>query len=132
MRSVDRKATMQLVANLFQKFQIKDFERRCEGTPCTRGMKVRARGGVFTLYREVSIGSGPPQPDDRIRFTQVSVHRYEISVLLHTGRWERTGMIGTLDELFGAVEATMQHVVRDWVKPAGETPSPSSPKRKRP
>jgi hypothetical protein len=131
LRSAAEGAKMDPMANIHQQFQIKDIEKRCEELPCTRGMKVRARGAAFTLYREVTIGDGPPQPDDRLRLTQVTVHRYEISVLLHNGRWERTGMVGTLDEVFPVIESTMQHVVRDWSMPAAETPSSGTGIRKR-
>lgn len=122
---------MQGMADLYQVLRIKEFEQRCEALPCTRGMKVRARGDAFTLYREVPAEGGPPLRDERIRFTRISVHRYEISVLLHTGRWERTGMVGILDDLFELIEATMQHVVRDWSRSKEETPSKSTKRRKR-
>ena len=82
---------------------------------CTRGLRMRFRGKATTLYREVTLEPGqPPGIDDRIRFTQVGRERYTLSVLLHTGRWERTPFVGSLDELVDVIASTMPHLVAPW------------------
>jgi uncharacterized protein (DUF58 family) len=94
------------------------FERELraliEGNPITKGMTVRARGSQIYLGREDPPGPFAGDPDDRVRFTRLGkTSRFGLSVLRHTGKWEKTPFSGSLDELVKIVCEAMQHLVAE-------------------
>lgn len=81
----------------------------------TAGVYVRARGKHLTLGREVP---GPdnekPEADNRVRLTHLGNGKFGLSVMRHTGKWEKTPFCGTLEELMDIMLDTMQHLLAPW------------------
>lgn len=85
-----------------------------DSTPITEGMTIRVHGSSFTLGRRDPDPGGrysSPEPDDRLRLTDLGRSRFALSVRRHTGRWEKTPFSGTLPQLLDTICATMQHLV---------------------
>jgi hypothetical protein len=81
----------------------------------TAGMYVRVHGDHLILGRQEPIGrDGHLENDDRVRLTQLSVSSYGLSVKRHTGRWERTPFVGTLEEMIDIILGCMQHLVAPY------------------
>jgi hypothetical protein len=81
--------------------------------PATEGMVVQVRGSSFILGRQDPDPNGPyssPEPDERLRLTDLGRSRFSLSVRRHTGRWEKTPFTGTLPQLVDAICATMPHI----------------------
>lgn len=57
-------------------------------------LHVKRRGKSLTLYSEDTDG-----PSDHARFTWLGGATWALSLPRHTGRWEKTPFMGTLDEL---------------------------------
>ena len=78
----------------------------------TAGMYVRVHGDHLILGRQEPMGpDNQPENNDRLRLTQLSASSYGLSVKRHTGRWERTPFIGTLEEMIDIILGCMQHLV---------------------
>jgi hypothetical protein len=81
----------------------------------TAGTYVRIHGNHLIIGRQERFGSNAElENDDRIRLTQLSSSRYELSVKRHTGRWERTPFSGTADEMLQVILECMQHLVAPY------------------
>ena len=80
----------------------------------TAGLLVRVRGKHLTLVREETGHGGEPEEDPRVRLTQLGGEQFGVSVLRHTGKWERTPFTGSIDEVVQILIETMQHLVADW------------------
>lgn len=81
----------------------------------TKGLYVKTRGEHLTLGRaETSPEDAERTSDDRIRLTHLGDSRFGLSVMRHTGRWEKTPFCGTLEEMVEVMLATMQHLVAAW------------------
>jgi hypothetical protein len=80
----------------------------------TAGLLVRVRGKQLTLVREEAGPGGEPEDDPRVRLTHLGGNQFGLSVLRHTGRWERTPFTGSIDEVVAIIVETMQHLVADW------------------
>ena len=80
----------------------------------TSGLLVRARGKQLTLVREDTGPAGEPEDDPRVRLTHLGGQQFGVSVLRHTGTWERTPFAGSIDEVVAIIVETMQHLVADW------------------
>ena len=81
----------------------------------TAGRYVRAHGDHLILGRREPIGpDGEMENDDRVRLTRLSACLYGLSVRRHTGRWERTPLSGTLEEMVDTVLGCMQHLVAPY------------------
>lgn len=80
-----------------------------ESNPVTAGLQVRVRGKILTLAREDEWGR-----DDRVRLTHLGSSQFGLSVMRHTGKWERTPFAGTVPELFEVISGPMQHLVSEW------------------
>lgn len=80
----------------------------------TAGLHVRVRGKNLTLVREETGPDGEPEDDPRARLTHLGGEQFGVSVLRHTGRWERTPFEGSIDEVVQIIIETMQHLVADW------------------
>ena len=86
-----------------------------EKSEITAGMYVRVRGDHLIAGRQEALGSdGGFEDTDRVRFTRLSSRTYGLSVLRHTGRWERTPFNGTLAEMVENVHGLMQHLVAPY------------------
>ena len=85
-----------------------------EQSKVTAGLLVRVRGKHLTLVREDVGLDGEPEDDPRARLTHLGGDQFGVSVMRHTGKWERTPFIGTIDDVVAIITDTMQHLVADW------------------
>ena len=86
-----------------------------EAHPPTAGMYVRVHGDNLILGRQERLGpNGQLENDDRVRLTHLSASSYGLSVKRHTGRWEPTPFMGTLEELVDVILGCMQHLVAPY------------------
>ena len=90
------------------------LEELLEQSKITAGLLVRVRGKNLTLVREEKGPGGEPEDDPRVRLTHLGGEQFGVSVLRHTGKWERTPFAGSLDEVVEIIIETMQHLVADW------------------
>ena len=73
------------------------------GLPHLRGRK---RGEL------VVIESGPKDdPIAHVRLRRETIHLWTLEVATHTGRWEKTGFRGTIDELLGVLVTELSWTV---------------------
>ena len=81
----------------------------------TAGMYVRVHGDHLILGRQEPMGpNNQVENDDRLRLTQLSASSYGLSVKRHTGRWEQTPFVGTLEEMTDIILGCMQHLVAPY------------------
>ena len=81
----------------------------------TRGLYVNVRGKQLILGRREEFGPDYPAEDnDRIRLTHLGGDSFGLSVLRHTGRWEKTPFSGTVEQLVDVMIGPMQHLLADW------------------
>lgn len=86
-----------------------------ESHPPTAGMYVRVHGDHLILGRQEPMGpNNQVENDDRLRLTQLSASSYGLSVKRHTGRWEPTPFVGTLEEMIDIILGCMQHLVAPY------------------
>ena len=86
-----------------------------EADDLTAGMYVRARGDHLIVGRQERVGRhGDLEDSDRVRFTRLSANSYGLSVMRHTGRWERTPFSGRMEEMVLRVRELMQHLVAPY------------------
>ena len=86
-----------------------------DGHPTTLGMSIRVHGDHLILARpETLTPKRRPEDDDRVRITRLSDRTYTLSVKRHTGRWQRTPFIGSLDEMVSTIHNFMQHLVTSY------------------
>lgn len=93
---------------------VRELRALLDANPVTEGMTIRAHGSAFVLGRRDPDPGGPfssPEPDDRLRLTELGRGRFGLSFRRHTGRWEKTPFSGTLPELVDAICTAMPHVV---------------------
>jgi len=91
-----------------------ELTKLVESNPVTAGLGVRRRGKILTLSRTVSTPDGSTEIDDRVRLTHLGASTFGLSVLRHTGTWEKTPFSGSITELFEIICGPMQHIVADW------------------
>ena len=85
------------------------------GHETAAGLYVRLHGDNLIMGRREAFGpDGELENDDRVRLTRLSVCRYGLSVKRHTGRWERTPFLGTLEEMADTILGCMQHLVAPY------------------
>jgi len=80
----------------------------------TSGLLLRVRGKQITLVREEPGPDGAPEDEPCVRLTHLGQGSFGISVLRHTGRWERTPFSGTVDDVVQVLCGPMQHLVAKW------------------
>jgi len=86
-----------------------------EKSEITAGMYVRVHGDHLIAGRKEPLGpNGELDDTDRVRFSRLSSRTYGLSVMRHTGRWERTPFTGTMAEMVQTVHALMQHLVAPY------------------
>jgi hypothetical protein len=81
---------------------------------CTAGLDVRVQGKHIVLARPEITSTGHIEQDDRVRLTHVQGSVFGLSVVRHTGKWEKTPFAGTVDELLETILMTMQHLIAPW------------------
>jgi len=91
-----------------------ELEELLEKSKVTAGLLVRVRGKQLTLVRQDAGPDGEPEDDPRVRLTHLGGDQFGVSVLRHTGTWERTPFAGSIDDVVAAIVDTMQHLVADW------------------
>jgi len=100
--------------NVAMKAAHEELARLVDTHPSTTGLRLHVRGSVITLSREVVSPAGTTERDDRVRLTHLGGSLFGLSVLRHTGKWQKTPFSGTVAELFEALCAALQHVAADW------------------
>lgn len=91
------------------------LQRMLEQQEPTQGMYVRVYGDHLIIGREEPEGpQGQMTKEDRVRFTRLGSSRYGLSVMRHTGRWERTPFSGSMKEMVEIVLGLMQHLVAPY------------------
>ena len=80
----------------------------------TAGLLVRVRGRQLTLVREEPGPDGTPEDDACVRLTHLGQGQFGVSVLRHTGKWERTPFAGSIDDVVDVLRGPMQHLVAQW------------------
>ena len=78
------------------------------------GLEVRVHGDHLILSRDEEADSGEVIADDRVRLTKVGAAHWGLSVKRHTGRWEQTPYVGTMEEMVDAMMAFMQHLIAPY------------------
>ena len=84
-----------------------------ESNDATQAMVIRVHGDNLVLSRREC---SDEQDDlrDCVRLTRITSTKWALSVKRHTGRWQRTPFVGTMDEVVNAIWAYMQHLVQPW------------------
>ena len=76
-------------------FDIARLERLVDDRPDLSHLCIKKHGKSLILY-----SGSPNDPFKHARFTLLGKREWQLSFPLHTGRWETTPFIGTLDEMF--------------------------------
>jgi hypothetical protein len=100
--------------NLEMKTAVEEIAQLVEGSPVTKGICIRVRGKILTLSRSCSTHDGETAADDRVRLTHLGGGTFGLSVMRHTGKWEKAPFMGSVAELFEVISGPMQHLVADW------------------
>ena len=86
-----------------------------EASELTAGMYVRTHGKHLVAGREERLTpQGKPEKYDRVRLTRIASSSWGLSVKRHTGRWEKTPFLCTLEEMVEIVHTLMQHLVAPY------------------
>lgn len=89
--------------------------RLLEADEVTAGLYVRIYGKHLIMGREEPWGpEGEMVKDDRVRLTRLSSRTYRLSVRRHTGRWEKTPFVGSMEETVEIIQTLMQHLVASY------------------
>jgi len=89
--------------------------RLLESHERTAGLHVRIHGDHLILGRAEVVGPDKKlENDDRVRLTRLSRSSYGLSVKRHTGRWERTPFVGTMEEMVDTILGVMQHLIASY------------------
>jgi hypothetical protein len=73
---------------------VRQLERKLASRPDLGHLRVKQRGKSLTIFSDSPYG-----PDDHARLTSLGGTRWGLSLPRHTGRWERTPFVGTMDEV---------------------------------
>jgi hypothetical protein len=91
------------------------LEKLLKSNETSRGMTVRVHNESLIASREEGAGTEEEsQRRDCVRLTRINVRTWGLSVRRHTGRWERTPFVGTMDDIVAAIWTYMQHLVARW------------------
>ncbi len=86
-----------------------------EKNSITSGMSIRIHGDHLILGRpDAKAPSRRPADEDRVRLTRLSSRSYGLSVKRHTGRWERTPFVGSMDDMVNSILSFLQHLVASY------------------
>jgi len=82
----------------------------------TAGFYVRVHGkNLIVGRREKSGPRGKLIDDDRVRLSLLGKQTYGLSVMRHTGRWEKVPFTGTLEEVVDSMITFMQHLLMPYL-----------------
>ncbi len=70
---------------------------------------IQARGDHLVLYSQED-----EEKINRIRFTRLSVNKYQLSMANHKGRWEKTPFTGTIPELVEMLKEQFSFVLAEY------------------
>ncbi len=76
--------------NPTMKKALDELTQLVKGSPTTKGLLLRVRGKILTLSRPFSTPEGGTDVDDRVRLTHLGGGAFGLSVMRHTGKWEKT------------------------------------------
>ena len=97
-----------------------------QALPEATGLYARAQGSHLVLGRPEAVGKGKRmEDDDRLRLRGVGDGCYMIEVRLHTGRYELTDLLGTLEQIAKHLSGPLRHYLRAWTKPSLNGPRTS-------
>ena len=74
------------------------LERKLHSRPDLKHLRVRRRGKTLTLYSDTPYGL-----DDHVRLTSLGASSWGLSLPRHTGRWDRTPFVGTMDDVLATL-----------------------------
>jgi hypothetical protein len=83
------------------------LEERLAAQELTAGLLVRVHGRHLTLVREEPGLDGAPEVHARVRLTHLGQAQFGVSVLRHTGKWERTPFSGSIDDVVEVLRGPM-------------------------
>lgn len=69
--------------------------------------------------REALGPKGELESDDRLRLESLGRGCYLIHARLHTGRYQVTGLVGTIEEVAAHLGGALRHYLRAWTRPPG-------------
>lgn len=90
------------------------LEELLDADATTADLIVRVHGENLIVARDIETDSGEMVTDDRVRLTRLGMARWGLSVMRHTGRWQRTPFTGKLDEIVDVMQSFMQHLVAPY------------------
>jgi hypothetical protein len=93
---------------------LRTLETLLEADEITAGLDVRVHGDHLILARDVELDDGEMVSEDRVRLTRLSANRWGLSVKRHTGRWQRTPFMGSIEEIVDVMHSFMQHLVAPY------------------
>ncbi len=70
---------------------------------------IQARGDHLVLY-----SLEDEEKINRVRFTRLSVNKYQLSMADHKGRWEKTPFTGTIPELVDMLIEQFSFVLAEY------------------
>jgi len=70
---------------------------------------IQARGDHLILY-----SLEDEEKINRVRFTRLSVNKYQLSMANHKGRWEKTPFTGTIPELVEMLTEQLSFVLAEY------------------
>jgi hypothetical protein len=70
---------------------------------------TQARGDQLILY-----SLEDEEKINRVRFTRLSVNKYQLSIANHRGRWEQTPFTGTIPELVELLIEQLSFVLAEY------------------
>lgn len=73
---------------------VRELKRKLAAHPGLDHLRIKRRGKSLTIFSDSPYG-----PDDHAKLTSLGGLRWGLSLPQHTGRWERTPLAGTMDEV---------------------------------
>lgn len=91
------------------------LSRLLEGDETTRGVYVRIYGKSLMVGRMEPFGpDGALEKSDRVRLTRLNASTYGLSVKRHTGRWEKTPFLGSMEDMVEVMQSLMPHLLAPY------------------
>lgn len=72
-------------------------------------LHIQSRGDHLMLY-----SLEDEEKTNRVRFTRLSVNKYQLSIANHRGRWEETPFTGTIPELVEMLFEQLSFVLAEY------------------
>lgn len=90
------------------KFASAEIERLLQEQGITH-LHIQGRGDHLVLY-----SLEDEEKTNRVRFTRLSVNKYQISIATHRGRWGKTPFTGTIPELVNMLVEQFSFVLAEY------------------